>query len=74
MFKLPQVKLAAGHKFDRDVELLIYYLNAHQPTVVVEAGQTSASPCESVSSIMILSVGTLTKILICAAFSFCPLF
>uniref|UniRef100_A0A3Q2V686 VWFA domain-containing protein n=1 Tax=Haplochromis burtoni TaxID=8153 RepID=A0A3Q2V686_HAPBU len=37
-----QVKLAAGHKFDRDVELLIYYKDAHQPTAVVEAGQASA--------------------------------
>ncbi|XP_030601323.1 von Willebrand factor A domain-containing protein 5A-like [Archocentrus centrarchus] len=36
------VKLAAGHKFDRDVELLIYYKDAHQPTAVVEAGQASA--------------------------------
>ncbi|XP_056230378.1 von Willebrand factor A domain-containing protein 5A-like isoform X2 [Seriola aureovittata] len=36
------VKLAAGHKFDRDVELLIYYKDAHQPTAVVEAGQTTA--------------------------------
>ncbi|XP_062274902.1 von Willebrand factor A domain-containing protein 5A-like isoform X1 [Scomber scombrus] len=38
------VKLTAGHKFDRDVELLIYYKDAHQPTAVVEAGQTSAKP------------------------------
>ncbi|XP_033970718.1 von Willebrand factor A domain-containing protein 5A-like isoform X44 [Trematomus bernacchii] len=38
------VKLAAGHKFDKDVELLIYYKDAHQPTAVVEAGQTSAKP------------------------------
>ncbi|XP_040901632.1 von Willebrand factor A domain-containing protein 5A-like isoform X13 [Toxotes jaculatrix] len=38
------VKLAAGHKFDRDVELLIYYKDAHQPTAVVEAGQASAKP------------------------------
>ncbi|KAM9359163.1 uncharacterized protein ABDE67_002317 [Symphorus nematophorus] len=38
------VKLAAGHKFDRDVELLIYYKDAHQPTAVVEAGQPSAKP------------------------------
>ncbi|XP_039679647.1 von Willebrand factor A domain-containing protein 5A-like isoform X2 [Perca fluviatilis] len=38
------VKLAAGHKFDRDVELLIYYKDAHQPTAVVETGQTSAKP------------------------------
>ncbi|XP_034723659.1 von Willebrand factor A domain-containing protein 5A-like [Etheostoma cragini] len=38
------VKMAAGHKFDRDIELLIYYKDAHQPTVVVEAGQASAKP------------------------------
>uniref|UniRef100_A0A3Q4MVF7 von Willebrand factor A domain-containing protein 5A-like n=1 Tax=Neolamprologus brichardi TaxID=32507 RepID=A0A3Q4MVF7_NEOBR len=38
------VKLAAGHKFDRDVELLIYYKDANQPTAVVEAGQASAEP------------------------------
>ncbi|XP_071351854.1 von Willebrand factor A domain-containing protein 5A-like isoform X2 [Trachinotus anak] len=38
------VKLAAGHKFDRDVELLIFYKDAHQPTAVVEAGQASAKP------------------------------
>ncbi|XP_078102752.1 von Willebrand factor A domain-containing protein 5A-like [Sander vitreus] len=38
------VKLATGHRFDRDVELLIYYKDAHQPTAVVEAGQTSAKP------------------------------
>ncbi|KAM9318638.1 von Willebrand factor A domain-containing protein 5A-like [Pholidichthys leucotaenia] len=37
------VKLAAGHKFDRDVELLIYYKDAHKPTAVVEAGQSSAN-------------------------------
>uniref|UniRef100_UPI0037E89F93 von Willebrand factor A domain-containing protein 5A-like n=1 Tax=Semicossyphus pulcher TaxID=241346 RepID=UPI0037E89F93 len=36
------IKLASGHKFDRDVELLIYYKDAHQPTAVVEAGQASA--------------------------------
>ncbi|XP_062241630.1 von Willebrand factor A domain-containing protein 5A-like isoform X2 [Platichthys flesus] len=38
------VKLAAGHKFDRDVELLVYYRDAHKPTAVVEAGQPSAKP------------------------------
>ncbi|KAM9853616.1 von Willebrand factor A domain-containing protein 5A-like isoform 2-T3 [Aulostomus maculatus] len=38
------VQLADGHKFDRDVELLIYYKGAHQPTAVVEAGQASARP------------------------------
>ncbi|CAL9685369.1 unnamed protein product [Knipowitschia caucasica] len=36
------VKLAAGHKFDRDVELLIYYSDSHQPSAVVEAAQGSA--------------------------------
>ena len=46
VFCEPQVKLAAGHKFDRDVELLIYYKDAHQPTAVVEAGQASAEPGE----------------------------
>jgi len=43
---LMQVKLAAGHKFDRDVELLIYYKDAHQPTAVVEKGQASTKPGE----------------------------
>ncbi|XP_039679606.1 von Willebrand factor A domain-containing protein 5A-like isoform X2 [Perca fluviatilis] len=38
------VKMAAGHKFDRDIELLIYYKDAHQPTAVVETGQTSVKP------------------------------
>nr|XP_057936765.1 von Willebrand factor A domain-containing protein 5A-like isoform X2 [Doryrhamphus excisus] len=38
------VKLAEGHKFDRDVELLIYYKDAHRPAAVVEAGQASAKP------------------------------
>ncbi|XP_074536372.1 von Willebrand factor A domain-containing protein 5A-like isoform X2 [Halichoeres trimaculatus] len=38
------VKLAAGHKFDRDVELLIYYKDAHQPTAVVEMGKASEEP------------------------------
>ncbi|XP_053729814.1 von Willebrand factor A domain-containing protein 5A-like isoform X10 [Synchiropus splendidus] len=38
------VKLADGHKFDRDIELLIYYEDAHQPSAVVEAGQASAKP------------------------------
>ncbi|CAF93414.1 unnamed protein product, partial [Tetraodon nigroviridis] len=44
LLEQPQVKLAAGHKCDRDVELLIYYLDAHQPPALVEAGQTSADP------------------------------
>ncbi|KAM9318295.1 von Willebrand factor A domain-containing protein 5A-like [Pholidichthys leucotaenia] len=39
-----KVKLAAGHKFDRDIELLIHYKDVHKPTVVMEAGQCSAKP------------------------------
>ncbi|XP_032401504.1 von Willebrand factor A domain-containing protein 5A-like isoform X3 [Xiphophorus hellerii] len=38
------VKLGGGHKFDRDIELLIYYKDTHQPSAVVEAGQASAKP------------------------------
>uniref|UniRef100_A0A3B5KW60 von Willebrand factor A domain containing 5A n=1 Tax=Xiphophorus couchianus TaxID=32473 RepID=A0A3B5KW60_9TELE len=38
------VKLATGHKFDRDIELLIYYKDTHRPSAVVEAGQASAKP------------------------------
>ncbi|XP_028429045.1 von Willebrand factor A domain-containing protein 5A isoform X2 [Perca flavescens] len=38
------VKLVGGHKFDRDIELLIYYKDAHQPTAVVETGQASVKP------------------------------
>ncbi|KAM9318637.1 von Willebrand factor A domain-containing protein 5A-like [Pholidichthys leucotaenia] len=39
-----KVKLAAGHKFDRDIELLIHYKDVHKPTVVMEARQCSAEP------------------------------
>lgn len=37
-----QVSLSSGHMFDRDVELLFYYQDAHKPTAIVEAGQESA--------------------------------
>ncbi|XP_038146415.1 von Willebrand factor A domain-containing protein 5A-like isoform X2 [Cyprinodon tularosa] len=37
-------KLAEEYKFDRDVELLIYYKDAQQPTAVLEAGEASAEP------------------------------
>nr|XP_024660681.1 von Willebrand factor A domain-containing protein 5A-like [Maylandia zebra] len=50
------VKLAAGHKFDRDVELLIYYKDAHQPTAVVEAGQASAEPGELSDPVVMVSL------------------
>ncbi|XP_036432415.1 von Willebrand factor A domain-containing protein 5A-like isoform X7 [Colossoma macropomum] len=39
-----KVSLSAGHMFDRDVELLLYYENAHQPTAIVEAGEPTAQP------------------------------
>ncbi|KAL2096464.1 hypothetical protein ACEWY4_008612 [Coilia grayii] len=39
-----KVSLCSGHMFDRDVELLLYYQDAHKPTAIVEAGQDSAEP------------------------------
>ncbi|XP_051740048.1 von Willebrand factor A domain-containing protein 5A-like isoform X4 [Ctenopharyngodon idella] len=38
------VNLSAGHRFDKDVELFLYYENTHQPTAVVEAGAATAQP------------------------------
>ncbi|XP_031432645.1 von Willebrand factor A domain-containing protein 5A-like isoform X2 [Clupea harengus] len=38
------VSLSSGHVFDRDVELLLYYQDAHEPTAIVEGGQDSAEP------------------------------
>ncbi|XP_051779069.1 von Willebrand factor A domain-containing protein 5A-like isoform X12 [Erpetoichthys calabaricus] len=38
-----KVSLSPGFQFDRDVELLIYYSQAHQPTAVVEAGVSTAA-------------------------------
>ncbi|XP_031428714.1 von Willebrand factor A domain-containing protein 5A-like [Clupea harengus] len=38
------VSLSSGHVFDRDVELLLYYQDAHNPTAIVEGGQDSAEP------------------------------
>lgn len=37
-----QISLAEGHKFDRDVELLVYYNEVHTPSVAVEMGAPSA--------------------------------
>ncbi|TRY77620.1 hypothetical protein DNTS_005775 [Danionella cerebrum] len=37
-----QVSLSAGHKFDRDVELLLYYEDPHQPCAIFEAGDATA--------------------------------
>nr|XP_004670619.1 von Willebrand factor A domain-containing protein 5A [Jaculus jaculus]XP_045001773.1 von Willebrand factor A domain-containing protein 5A [Jaculus jaculus] len=39
-----QVSLAEGHKFDRDVELLIYYSEVHRPSVSVEMGMPEMKP------------------------------
>ncbi|KAI4896698.1 hypothetical protein NFI96_016084, partial [Prochilodus magdalenae] len=39
-----KVSLSPGHKFDRDVEILLYYQDPHQPTAIVEAGHTEAKP------------------------------
>ncbi|XP_056595287.1 von Willebrand factor A domain-containing protein 5A-like isoform X2 [Triplophysa dalaica] len=39
---LATVNLSSGHKFDKDVELFVYYENTHQPTAIVEAGVTTA--------------------------------
>lgn len=41
-----QVSLAEGHKFDRDVELLIFYRKVHSPSVAVEMGM-SGRPSDS---------------------------
>lgn len=40
----PQVSLADGHKFDRDVELLIYYSDVHTPSVALEMGKPMQKP------------------------------
>ncbi|XP_077616404.1 von Willebrand factor A domain-containing protein 5A isoform X1 [Crocuta crocuta] len=39
-----QISLADGHKFDRDVELLIYYSEVHTPSVAVELGNPKNNP------------------------------
>ncbi|KAL6479336.1 hypothetical protein MHYP_G00127690 [Metynnis hypsauchen] len=39
-----KVSLSPGHKFDRDVEMLLYYQDAHQPTAIVEAGLPNGKP------------------------------
>ncbi|KAM4807751.1 von Willebrand factor A domain-containing protein 5A-like [Rhinophrynus dorsalis] len=37
-----KVSLAAGHKFEQDVELRVYYVEVNKPSVVVEAGLPGA--------------------------------
>ncbi|XP_056315206.1 von Willebrand factor A domain-containing protein 5A isoform X2 [Danio aesculapii] len=37
-----QVSLSAGHRFDKDVELLLYYVDPHQPSAVLEGGAATA--------------------------------
>ncbi|XP_074158838.1 von Willebrand factor A domain-containing protein 5A-like isoform X2 [Sminthopsis crassicaudata] len=41
---IAQVSLAEGHKFDRDVEILVYYREVNTPSVSVELGQADAKP------------------------------
>ncbi|XP_067292332.1 von Willebrand factor A domain-containing protein 5A-like isoform X2 [Pseudorasbora parva] len=36
------VNLSPGHMFDKDVELLLYYQDTHQPSAIVEAGVATA--------------------------------
>ncbi|XP_066486198.1 von Willebrand factor A domain-containing protein 5A-like [Tiliqua scincoides] len=38
-----QISLAEGYKFDRDVELLIYYEEIHKPSALLETGKTGAA-------------------------------
>lgn len=42
----PKVFLAEGHKFDRDVELLVYYEDVHKTIAILEAGKSGAVPGE----------------------------
>ncbi|XP_041426360.1 von Willebrand factor A domain-containing protein 5A isoform X2 [Xenopus laevis] len=37
-----KVSLAQGHKFERDVELLAYYIDVNKPSITVEAGLPDA--------------------------------
>lgn len=39
-----EVSLADEYKFDRDVELLVYYQEVHTPSVTVELGDPSSKP------------------------------
>uniref|UniRef100_A0A672LR19 von Willebrand factor A domain-containing protein 5A-like n=1 Tax=Sinocyclocheilus grahami TaxID=75366 RepID=A0A672LR19_SINGR len=37
-----QVNLSSGHRFEKDVELFLYYENSHQPSAAVEAAASAA--------------------------------
>ncbi|XP_067835453.1 von Willebrand factor A domain-containing protein 5A-like isoform X2 [Heptranchias perlo] len=39
-----KLSLTDGHRFDKDVELLIYYDDVHEPSAIVEFGVESAKP------------------------------
>ncbi|XP_077334255.1 von Willebrand factor A domain-containing protein 5A-like [Lithobates pipiens] len=41
-----KVSLAEGHKFDRDVEFLAYYMDVNKPSVTVEAGLGSTDAAQ----------------------------
>ncbi|XP_016115658.1 von Willebrand factor A domain-containing protein 5A-like [Sinocyclocheilus grahami] len=38
----PYVNLSSGHRFEKDVELFLYYENSHQPSAAVEAAASAA--------------------------------
>ncbi len=50
------MNLSPGHRFDKDVELFLYYENSHQPSAVVEAGASAAQ------SGITLNISTICKI------------
>ncbi|KAM9220998.1 LOW QUALITY PROTEIN: von Willebrand factor A domain-containing protein 5A-like [Dugong dugon] len=51
-----QISLVDGHKFDRDVQLLIYYSEVHTPSVAVEMGKLeTSSDCFMEESTVIVS-------------------
>lgn len=37
------MSLAEGHKFDRDVEILVYYNEVNKPSVTLESGLPDAA-------------------------------
>uniref|UniRef100_UPI00398ECFF0 von Willebrand factor A domain-containing protein 5A-like isoform X2 n=1 Tax=Pristiophorus japonicus TaxID=55135 RepID=UPI00398ECFF0 len=39
-----KLSMTEGHRFDKDVELLVYYDNVHKPSAIIEAGVDTAAP------------------------------
>uniref|UniRef100_A0A673FIQ7 VIT domain-containing protein n=1 Tax=Sinocyclocheilus rhinocerous TaxID=307959 RepID=A0A673FIQ7_9TELE len=50
------VNLSAGHRFDKDVELFLYYENSHQPSAVVEAAASAAQSGTTLNNPVQISV------------------